>query len=356
VRSSSAAVQPAFEIHGDGEKAAKKGLTEGQIGQAVTAAFQGTKVGTVTVEDVQHDMVLRVDEAPATVKELENLRITTPTGSEVKLSSVAEVEEVLQAPELSRSDGFRSATVTATPTADDLGRVTSELYVALADLDLPDGATAEIGGVSEDQNEAFAQMGVAMLVAVVIVYLIMVATFKSLRQPLVLLVSIPFAATGALGLLLVTGTPLSLPALIGMLMLIGIVVTNAIVLIDLVNQYRAKGMELREAVVEGSRHRLRPVLMTALATIGALTPMALGITGGGAFISQPLAIVVIGGLISSTLLTLILVPVLYTMTEAAKERRLARRKARREAELAAARAAAGQSEPAPAEAKEDATN
>jgi len=199
-------------------------------------------------------------------------------------------------------------------------------------------------------------MGVAMLVAVVIVYLIMVATFKSLRQPLVLLVSIPFAATGALGLLLVTGTPLSLPALIGMLMLIGIVVTNAIVLIDLVNQYRAKGMELREAVVEGSRHRLRPVLMTALATIGALTPMALGITGGGAFISQPLAIVVIGGLISSTLLTLILVPVLYTMTEAAKERRLARRKARREAELAAARAAAGQSEPAPAEAKEDATN
>lgn len=141
-----------------------------------------------------------------------------------------------------------------------------------------------------------------------------------------------------------------------MLMLIGIVVTNAIVLIDLVNQYRAKGMELREAVVEGSRHRLRPVLMTALATIGALTPMALGITGGGAFISQPLAIVVIGGLISSTLLTLILVPVLYTMTEAAKERRLARRKARREAELAAARAAAGQSEPAPAEAKEDATN
>ncbi|EOR70576.1 integral membrane efflux protein [Thermobifida fusca TM51] len=356
VRSSIAAVQPAFEIHVDGEKAAKKGLTEGQIGQAVTAAFQGTKVGTVTVEDVQHDMVLRVDEAPATVKELENLRITTPTGSEVKLSSVAEVEEVLQAPELSRSDGFRSATVTATPTADDLGRVTSELYVALADLDLPDGATAEIGGVSEDQNEAFAQMGVAMLVAVVIVYLIMVATFKSLRQPLVLLVSIPFAATGALGLLLVTGTPLSLPALIGMLMLIGIVVTNAIVLIDLVNQYRAKGMELREAVVEGSRHRLRPVLMTALATIGALTPMALGITGGGAFISQPLAIVVIGGLISSTLLTLILVPVLYTMTEAAKERRLARRKARREAELAAARAAAGQSEPAPAEAKEDATN
>src|SRR5690606_36217466 len=277
------------------------------------------------------------DEAPATVKELENLRITTPTGSEVKLSSVAEVEEVLQAPELSRSDGFRSATVTATPTADDLGRVTSELYVALADLDLPDGATAEIGGVSADQTEAFGQLGLAMLAAVVIVYLIMVATFKSLRQPLVLLVSIPFAATGALGLLLVTGIPLSLPALIGLLMLIGVVVTNAIVLIDLVNQYREQGMELREAVLEGSRHRLRPILMTALATMGALTPMALGITGGGAFVSQPLALVVIGGLFTSTLLTLVLVPVLYTMAEGRKERRAKRRADKREAALAAAR-------------------
>ncbi|GAA3966072.1 efflux RND transporter permease subunit [Thermobifida alba] len=356
VQSSIAATQPAFEVRVDGEKAAEKGLTEGQIGQAVTAAFQGTRVGTATVEDVQHDMVLRVDDRPTSVKELENLKIATPTGGEVKLSAVAEVAEVLQAPELSRSDGFRSATVSATPTADDLGRVTSDLYRALAELDLPEGATATIGGVSEDQNEAFAQMGVAMLVAVVIVYLIMVATFKSLRQPLVLLVSIPFAATGALGLLLVTGIPLSLPALIGLLMLIGIVVTNAIVLIDLVNQYREEGMELREAVVEGSRHRLRPVLMTALATIGALTPMALGITGGGAFISQPLAIVVIGGLVSSTLLTLVLVPVLYTMTEAAKERRTARRAAKREAELAAARAEAAERETAREEERQDATN
>ncbi|KUP95834.1 efflux RND transporter permease subunit [Thermobifida cellulosilytica] len=356
VQSSLAATQPAFEVRVDGEKAAEEGLTEAQVGQAVTAAFQGTTVGTATIEDVQYDMVLRVDDRPADVEALENLKITTPSGKEVKLSKVAEVEEVLQAPELSRSDGFRSATVTATPTADDLGRVTSDLYLALEELDLPEGATATIGGVSEDQNEAFAQMGIAMLVAVVIVYLIMVATFKSLRQPLVLLVSIPFAATGALGLLLVTGIPLSLPALIGMLMLIGIVVTNAIVLIDLVNQYREEGMELREAVVEGSRHRLRPVLMTALATIGALTPMALGITGGGAFISQPLAIVVIGGLVSSTLLTLVLVPVLYTMTEAAKERREARRAAKREAALAAARAEAGQTAVAREEAKEDAAS
>ncbi|MDA8372056.1 MAG: efflux RND transporter permease subunit [Nocardiopsaceae bacterium] len=338
VQNSIAAAQPALDVTVDGEKAADEGLTEGAIGQAVSEAFQGTTVGTATIDNTKHDMVVRLEEAPDSVDALKNLEITTPTGDEVELSEVADVEEVRQAPELSRTDGVRSATISAAPTADDLGAVSTELMTTLDGLDLPEGATASIGGVSSEQDEAFFQLGVAMLAAVAIVYLIMVATFKSLMQPLILLVSIPFAATGSLGLLLVTGEPLGLPAMIGLLMLIGVVVTNAIVLIDLINQYRAAGMELREAVVEGSRHRLRPILMTALATVGALTPMALGITGGGAFISQPLAIVVIGGLISSTLLTLILVPVLYTMAEGRKERRLKRREAKREAELAAARA------------------
>ena len=159
-----------------------------------------------------------------------------------------------------------------------------------------------------------------MLAAIAIVFVIMVATFRSLVQPLILLVSIPFAATGAIGLLLLTGTPLGVPALIGVLMLVGIVVTNAIVLMDLINQYREQGMSVREAVIEGGRRRLRPILMTAVATIFALLPMALGLTGEGGFISQPLAVVVIGGLITSTLLTLVLVPTLYTMVEGTKER------------------------------------
>ncbi|SCE86590.1 AcrB/AcrD/AcrF family protein, partial [Micromonospora haikouensis] len=139
--------------------------------------------------------------------------------------------------------------------------------------------------------------------------------FRSIRQTLILLVSIPFAFVGAFALLLVTGTPLGVAALIGILMLIGIVVTNAIVLMDLVNQYRERGMSVAEAVVEGGQRRLRPILMTALATIFALLPMALGITGEGGFISTPLAVVVIGGLVTSTLLTLVLIPVLYTMVE-----------------------------------------
>jgi len=144
---------------------------------------------------------------------------------------------------------------------------------------------------------------------------VMVATFRSIIEPLILLVSIPFAATGSILLLLITHTTLGVPALIGLLMLVGIVVTNAIVLLDLVNQYRAKGLDARAAVVEGGRRRLRPILMTAIATILALLPMALGLSKAGVFIAGPLAVVVIGGLTTSTILTLLLVPTLYVIVE-----------------------------------------
>ena len=168
-----------------------------------------------------------------------------------------------------------------------------------------------------------------MAVAIVLVFLVMIATFRSFVQPLILLVSIPFAATGAVLLLLITGTPLGIPSLIGLLMLIGIVVTNAIVLIDLINKLREDGLDLMDAIVHGTRLRLRPILMTAAATIFALVPMSLGLTGGGVFISQPLAIVVIGGLTSSTVLTLILVPALYLLVERRKEIRAAHKEEKR---------------------------
>jgi HAE1 family hydrophobic/amphiphilic exporter-1 len=168
-----------------------------------------------------------------------------------------------------------------------------------------------------------------LLAAILVVYIIMVATFGSLLQPLLLLISVPFAATGAIGLQVLSGIPLGVPSFIGLLMLVGIVVTNAIVLVDLVNQYRAKGMNVRDALFEGSTRRLRPILMTALATIFALIPLAIGITGAGGFISQPLAIVVIGGLISSTVLTLIVLPVLYNLVEGGRERRKIKKEAKK---------------------------
>jgi HAE1 family hydrophobic/amphiphilic exporter-1 len=186
-----------------------------------------------------------------------------------------------------------------------------------------------VGGATSDQQTAFTQLGLALLAAILVVYVIMVATFRSLLQPLLLLVSIPFAATGAIVLQVVTGIPLGVASLIGVLMLVGIVVTNAIVLIDLVNQYRRKGLPVREALIEGSSRRLRPILMTALATVFALLPLGLGLTGSGGFISQPLAIVVIGGLISSTVLTLVVLPVLYNLVEGSRERRRAKRASKR---------------------------
>ncbi|MFD5428075.1 efflux RND transporter permease subunit [Streptomyces sp. NPDC127084] len=301
-------------------KAAAAGFDETTLGFAVAQAVRGTPAAKAILDDSERDVVVTSAKPATTMTELKKL----PLGP-VKLGDIAEVKLVPGPVSMTRIDGARAATITAKPTDDNTGAVSYALDAKIKALDLPEGATVSIGGVSEDQSEANAQLGLAMLAAIAIVFMLLVATFRSLIQPLILLVSIPFAATGAVGLLVATGTPMGVPAMIGMLMLIGIVVTNAIVLIDLINQYRAQGLGVVEAVIEGGRHRLRPILMTALATIFALLPMALGVTGEGGFIAQPLAVVVIGGLVTSTLLTLLLVPTLYAMVELRKERRRAKR-------------------------------
>ncbi|MFE3285638.1 efflux RND transporter permease subunit [Streptomyces sp. NPDC059233] len=309
-------------------KAAELGLNQAALGGIVAQAVRGNPAGKAVLDDTERDIVIKSAQPATTLAQLQAL----PVGP-VKLGDIAEVKEVPGPVAMTRIDGARAATITARPVGDNTGAVSADLQTKIKALKLPEGATASIGGVSEDQDKAFASLGLAMCAAIAIVFMLLVGTFRSLVQPLILLVSIPFAATGAIGLLLVAGTPMGVPAMIGMLMLIGIVVTNAIVLIDLVNQYRAQGLGVVEAVIEGGRHRLRPILMTALATIFALLPMALGVTGEGGFISQPLAVVVIGGLVTSTLLTLLLVPTLYTMVELRKERRRAKRSAKREARL-----------------------
>jgi HAE1 family hydrophobic/amphiphilic exporter-1 len=306
------------------DKAAAAGFNDQTLGAAVAQAVRGTNAAKAVLDDTERDVVIRSAKPAQTLKQLQDLRLGA-----VKLGDIATVKLVDGPVSMTRIDGQRAATITAKPTGDNTGAVSTELQSEINALKLPDGATASIGGVSEDQEEAFANLGLAMLAAIAIVFMLLVGTFRSLVQPLILLVSIPFAATGAIGLLVATGTPMGVPAMIGMLMLIGIVVTNAIVLIDLINQYRKQGHGVVEAVVEGGRHRLRPILMTALATIFALLPMALGITGEGGFIAQPLAVVVIGGLVTSTLLTLLLVPTLYAMFELRKERRAKKRAAKK---------------------------
>ncbi|GGL85599.1 hydrogenase expression protein [Streptomyces fumigatiscleroticus] len=306
------------------DRAAAAGFTDQTLGAAVAQAVKGTTAAKATLDDTERDVVITSAKPAATLKQLKDLKL-----GPAKLGDIATVKLVDGPVSMTRIDGQRAATITAKPTGDNTGAVSTQLQSKINALKLPAGATAEIGGVTADQDDAFKNLALAMLAAVAIVFLLLVGTFRSLAQPLILLVSVPFAATGAIGLLVATGTPMGVPAMIGMLMLIGIVVTNAIVLIDLINQYRRQGHGVVEAVVEGGRHRLRPILMTALATIFALLPMALGVTGEGGFIAQPLAVVVIGGLVTSTLLTLLLVPTLYAMLELRKERRREKKAAKK---------------------------
>ena len=338
ITSSLSEQQRTLKITVDRVKAAEYGLTEIQVSGLVSTTLRPSSIGDVNIENESTPIFLVQEDTPATLEEIEQIQIPTRSGV-IELQEIADISEVQAPVSITSEKGERVATVALTPDTDDLGAVTRDVTAKLAEIELPVGATATIGGVSAEQTESFQQLGLALLAAVAIVYLVMVATFSSLVQPLILLISIPFAATGALGLLLITDTPLGVPALIGMLLLVGVVVTNAIVLIDLINQYRKQGRTIQQSIMDGSRQRLRPILMTALATIFALSPLAFGITGGG-FISQPLAIVVIGGLVSSTLLTLVIVPVLYWLIEGRKERKALkgpkkpRGKARRLAEAA----------------------
>ncbi|SDU88072.1 hydrophobic/amphiphilic exporter-1, HAE1 family [Microlunatus sagamiharensis] len=291
-----------LSTEGDALQEEQKKLTDEQKDLAEDQKdLQDLKARAITVGDVA---TVRTEDAPATVR---------------------------------REDGKQAVTITGSPSGTDLGAVNTALQAKVAEFSPPPGVEVVQGGATEDQAKAFSQLGLAMGLAIVLVFIIMVATFRSLVQPLILLVAIPFAATGALAGLLVTGTPLGVPAMIGLLMLIGIVVTNAIVLIDLINTYRERGDTPLQAIIDGARLRLRPIIMTAAATVFALLPMGLGITGqGGGFIGKPLAVVVIGGLVSSTLLTLLLVPVLYGLVA-----RVAGKKARQELAGAPARAADG---------------
>ena len=329
ISSNLSAAQPQIQIDVDRTAAVSAGLSEGQI-----AALLGGNISPVPAGEVRLDTTdfpVRIGEGTqiTSLEQLQKLEIPSPTGP-IPLSDIASVEEVEVPLTVTSSNSERTARVSVTPAEQDLGALTQAVNERLGAATLPPGAEAVVGGAASEQADSFAQLFLALWAAIAIVYVIMVATFKSLLQPLILLVSIPFAATGAIALLLITRIPLGVPSLIGMLMLVGIVVTNAIVLIDLINQYRrphhgSPGLPVREAIIQGARQRLRPILMTALATIFALTPMALGFTGEGGFISRPLAVVVIGGLVSSTALTLVLVPVLYRLVEGRREDRALRR-------------------------------
>ncbi|WP_445002217.1 efflux RND transporter permease subunit [Exiguobacterium alkaliphilum] len=302
-------VQYTFNV--DQQAAAEAGVSTFQIAQTI-GQFQAQEspLASVTVDDKQLDVIIPTEQVTYdSIEDLQAQDITTPFGPR-PISDFIEVEEGTTPDTLVQRDGKLLARVNVELSTDKATEASAAIEERVADIDLPSGVSYDVGGVTEQIQESFTQLGLAMLAAVAIVYLVLVITFGGAVTPFVVLFSLPYAIIGGLVALLVTGETISVSALIGALMLIGIVVTNAIVLIDRVLHKEAEGLSTREALLEAAGTRLRPILMTALATIGALSPLALGLEGG-ALISKGLGVTVIGGLTSSTLLTLLIVPIVY---------------------------------------------
>ena len=262
---------------------------------------------------------------------MENITLYSATGQPVKLKEVARIEESFSSPTIERENRQRIVTVKGAVGANvALGDAVTEVNAMLADYEVPAGITLELGGTIEDQGEAFADIVTLLLLIIILVYIVMATQFESLTYPFIIMFTIPFAVSGVFIALYITNTPLSLIALIGAIMLVGIVTKNGIVLVDYMNLLVERGSDVADAVIAGGKSRLRPVLMTSLTTILGMVPMAMGL-GEGSEIWQPMGISVVGGLLVSTLLTLFIVPSLYAMLEGRKER-MAERKARLEAE------------------------
>lgn len=302
-------VQYTFNV--DQQAAAEAGVSAGQIAQVISQ-FQAPEspLASVTVDDKQLDVVIPNEQVTYdSVDDLQAQEITTPFGPR-PISDFIEIEEGTTPDTLVERDGKLLAQVSVELSTDKATEASAAIEERVSEIELPSGVSYDVGGVTEQIQESFTQLGLAMLAAIAIVYLVLVITFGGALTPFVVLFSLPYAIIGGLVALLITGETISVSALIGALMLIGIVVTNAIVLIDRVIHKEEAGLSTREALLEAAGTRLRPILMTALATIGALAPLALGLEGG-ALISKGLGVTVIGGLTSSTLLTLLIVPIVY---------------------------------------------
>jgi hydrophobic/amphiphilic exporter-1 (mainly G- bacteria), HAE1 family len=306
---------PEVEIKVDPEKAAKAGLSP-----AVVSGSLGSLLGESTVTTLGDTPVV-VGVPASSADSLDEVR-GLPVGSDVTVGDVAEVREVESPAAISRTEGERAVTVTGAITSTDTQTVSTEAQRAIADLDLPANVTAQVGGENEDIDESFRNLFLSIIVALVLVFLILVVFFGSLRIPMVILLAVPLTTVGVFGALYLTNTAISVPSLLGILLLIGIVVSNAILLVDFAIKARDRYETSDEAILAAGRARLRPILMTAFATVFALLPLALGLSGGGnGLISSSLAITVVGGLATSTFLTLLVVPVGFSLLGSGRRRK-----------------------------------
>ncbi|MEH7155941.1 efflux RND transporter permease subunit [Neobacillus drentensis] len=311
VKTSIADTYEEYTLVANQEKLSQLGLSAAQIGMGLAGNGQRQVLTTIENNGKEMNVYLELEKDKyENIHDLTDKTIQSPMGIEVPIKDVVDVKEGKTSDRITRREGRIYASVSAEITTKDVAKVSKAVQKKVDKLKLPSNVDISIGGVSEDINESFTQLGLAMLAAIAIVYLVLVITFGGGLAPLAILFSLPFTIIGGLLGLLISGETLSVSAMIGALMLIGIVVTNAIVLIDRVIHKENDGLSTREALLEAAATRLRPILMTAIATIGALIPLAIGMEGSG-LISKGLGVTVIGGLTSSTLLTLVIVPIVY---------------------------------------------
>jgi HAE1 family hydrophobic/amphiphilic exporter-1 len=306
---------PEIQIVFDQERAAKLGLAVRDIANRVVANVRGELATRYTWRDKKIDVLVRsVDARQSSIDEIRSLIVNPTSDRPVTLDAVATVN-VSQGPaEIRRVAQERVAIITANLAYGDLGAAAQEAGLIVSRTPMPTGVTALVSGQSEEMEASFESMRFALVLAVFLVYLVMASQFESLIHPFIILFTIPLALVGAVLALFITGTTVNIVAFIGVIMLAGIVVNNAIVLVDLINQLRAQGLERHDAIVEAGTARLRPILMTSLTTALGLLPMAMGF-GEGSEVRTPMAITVIGGLVVSTLLTLVIIPVVYSLMD-----------------------------------------
>ncbi|RIH63863.1 efflux RND transporter permease subunit [Mariniphaga sediminis] len=303
--------KPELQFVPDRDKMALHGLTTAQVSANIRNRVSGMIASQYKEEGEEYDIRVRLEEEYRnSITELEEFSIVTPSGKRIKLKELGEVKEYWSPPNIEHKRRERIVTVSAKPDRVALGELANRIKTEIADVKVPQELILNVGGAYEDQQESFLDLGLLMLISLILVFIVMASQFESFTMPFVIMFSIPFAFTGVVLALLITGTTLSLVAALGAVLLIGIVVKNGIVLIDFTNLMRDRGLDLYEAIAVSGKSRLRPVLMTAATTILGMLPLALS-TGEGAELWRPMGITVIGGLTFSTLVTMIVVPVMY---------------------------------------------
>ncbi len=307
--------RPEVVVRIDQAKSSELGVPAAMIASTVNTGLDGTVPSLFRSGGSEYDIRVRLAEnGRESLADLRRLRIATPEAGMVELQEVAEIEIVEGPVQINRENQERTATVSSDLDGRDLGGVADDIEAELAGFSIPDGYRVDITGEAEEMEEAFGDLTYAFILAVVLIYMIMAAQFESLVHPFAIMFSVPLAVIGAIGGLFITGHRLSVVAFIGAIMLVGIVVNNAIVFVDYVNILRRDGLNRRDALINAGMIRLRPIAMTALTTMLAMLPMAMGL-GEGAEVQAPMAVVVVGGLLSSTFLTLIFLPVIYSLLD-----------------------------------------